>query len=214
MVPTATATATAPAEADSDSDSDEDGWITPDNIAEVSAGAAGPDAGVAAPTSHVACMTADFAMQNTLLQMGLAALSVEGLAIKRAHQWALQCHGCFTVVRDTAKLFCPNCGHNTLLKVSLRVDAQGRVTTRQLRRQVSTKGTRFAMPLPKGGRTETKIVTAEDQLPRRRERDADASHPDHLFFASRAPDTHGPKFLVAGKEGPRKNPNQARRKKR
>jgi RNA-binding protein NOB1 len=152
-------------------------------------------------------------MQNTLLQIGLAALSVEGLAIKRAHHWALQCHGCRTLVRDTAKLFCPACGHNTLLKVSLRVDAKGQVTTRPLRRGVSAKGTRFAMPMPTGGRTEVKIVTAEDQLPRHGNKTTDASDADHLFFASRAPASQHGRFLVGGKEGPRKNPNHARRKK-
>lgn len=43
--------------------------------------AAGPER-----ESEVACMTADFAMQNVLLQMGLRLLSVDGLAISQVHR--------------------------------------------------------------------------------------------------------------------------------
>jgi RNA-binding protein NOB1 len=43
----------------------------------------------------VGCMTADFAMQNVLLQMGLNLVSVEGKRIQRVKTWVLRCHACF-----------------------------------------------------------------------------------------------------------------------
>jgi len=42
------------------------------------------------------CMTADFAMQNVALQMGLNLVNVEGEMIKQVKTWVLRCHGCFT----------------------------------------------------------------------------------------------------------------------
>lgn len=41
------------------------------------------------------CMTADFAMQNVLLQMGLNLIGVEGKRIERVKTWVLRCHACF-----------------------------------------------------------------------------------------------------------------------
>lgn len=44
------------------------------------------------------CMTADFAMQNVLLQMGLNLIGVEGKRINRVKTWVLRCHACFKYV--------------------------------------------------------------------------------------------------------------------
>ncbi len=57
--------------------------------------------------SSVSCLTADFAMQNVLLQMGLRVLSPDGKRITRAKQWALRCFTCFKITRNMEKLFCP-----------------------------------------------------------------------------------------------------------
>ena len=43
-------------------------------------------------------MTADFAMQNVLLQMGLGLVGVEGKRIERVKSWVLRCHACFKCV--------------------------------------------------------------------------------------------------------------------
>jgi RNA-binding protein NOB1 len=43
----------------------------------------------------VGCMTADFAMQNVLLQMGLTLVGVEGKRIQKVKTWVLRCHACF-----------------------------------------------------------------------------------------------------------------------
>jgi RNA-binding protein NOB1 len=41
------------------------------------------------------CMTADFAMQNVLLQMGLTLVGTEGKRIEKVKTWVLRCHACF-----------------------------------------------------------------------------------------------------------------------
>jgi len=41
------------------------------------------------------CMTADFAMQNVLLQMGLTLVGTEGKRIQKVKTWVLRCHACF-----------------------------------------------------------------------------------------------------------------------
>lgn len=41
------------------------------------------------------CMTADFAMQNVLLQMGLTLVGAEGKRIQKVKTWVLRCHACF-----------------------------------------------------------------------------------------------------------------------
>jgi RNA-binding protein NOB1 len=43
----------------------------------------------------VGCMTADFAKQNVLLQMGLDLVSVDGKRIEKLKTWVLRCHACF-----------------------------------------------------------------------------------------------------------------------
>jgi len=47
---------------------------------------------------NVGCMTADFAMQNVLLQMGLNLVDVEGKRIRKLKTWVLRCHACFKCV--------------------------------------------------------------------------------------------------------------------
>ena len=59
----------------------------------------------------VGCMTADFAMQNVLLQMGLNLVSVEGKRIQRVKNWVLRCHACFKYVISSS----PSKGRRTLI---------------------------------------------------------------------------------------------------
>lgn len=94
----------APVFEDPPSEDDGEGeWITPDNVASHKAkevfsspnnsgrkGMKTPDE----PLS-VACMTADYAMQNVLLHMGLNLVGVEGKKITSVKSWVLRCHACF-----------------------------------------------------------------------------------------------------------------------
>ena len=87
----------------SDDDDGEGEWITPSNVALYKSRALDllPSEGPVRKgkrnqeTVLVGCMTADFAMQNVLLQMGLGLVSVEGKRIERVKSWVLRCHACF-----------------------------------------------------------------------------------------------------------------------
>lgn len=88
-------------ESDSESDDGEGEWITPSNVALHKSRALNlvPDnaSKPKAPVAQIAvgCMTADFAMQNVLLQMGLNLIDVQGKRIATVKSWVLRCHACF-----------------------------------------------------------------------------------------------------------------------
>nr|GEX57713.1 RNA-binding protein NOB1 [Tanacetum cinerariifolium] len=117
--------------------------------------------------STVACVTADYAMQNVILQMGLRLVAPGGMQIRELNRWVLQCHACFKVTMDIGKIFCPSCGNGgTLRKVAVTVGENG-ATIAARRPRAYVRGTRFSLPQPKGGRdaiTKNPILR-EDQLP-------------------------------------------------
>ena len=87
----------------SDSDDGEGEWITPSNVAIHKSRALDLLPGNELGGKHTkgdqpigsGCMTADFAMQNVLLQMGLNLVSLEGKRIEKVKNWVLRCHACF-----------------------------------------------------------------------------------------------------------------------
>ena len=88
----------------SDEDDGEGEWITPANVGIHKSRALNqlPDdddgaqkKGKKAGPIGAGCMTADFAMQNVLLQMGLNLVGLEGKRIERIKSWVLRCHACF-----------------------------------------------------------------------------------------------------------------------
>lgn len=152
-----------------DADGDEEGeWITPENVDEVAEKLTrlkveGEDQS-AAPA--VACMTADFAMQNVLLQSGLSLLSVsETRVISRLNQFILRCFACRATTADMSKKFCPGCGNlNTLKRVSVTINEKGEKEIHiNPRKKISTRGMNKALPLPKGGKHSNNPVLVEDQ---------------------------------------------------
>lgn len=93
----------------SDSDDGEGEWITPSNVAlhksralellpadDVISKKKGK--GKEREPLRIGCMTADFAMQNVLLQMGLNLVGLEGKRIEKVKSWVLRCHACFKCV--------------------------------------------------------------------------------------------------------------------
>ena len=90
----------------SDSDDDEGEWITPSNVAIHKSRALDLLPGNGLRSKHTkrdqpigsGCMTADFAMQNVLLQMGLNLVGLEGRRIEKVKDWVLRCHACFKYV--------------------------------------------------------------------------------------------------------------------
>jgi RNA-binding protein NOB1 len=59
--------------------------------------------------------------------MGIPIISQEGLLVKHAKRFILECHICKVLVRDTSKLFCSSCGNDSLLKVSCSVNNDGTI---------------------------------------------------------------------------------------
>jgi RNA-binding protein NOB1 len=96
---------TSPAPLYDDPSSDDDGegeWITPSNVAlhrsralDLLPSASGAGKNKTTTIVKVGCMTADFAMQNVLLHMGLNLVGAEGERIERLKSWVLRCHACF-----------------------------------------------------------------------------------------------------------------------
>eukprot|EP00897_Mesotaenium_endlicherianum_P001720 jgi/Mesen1/1576/ME000134S00696 len=118
--------------------------------------------------SQVACMTADFAMQNVILQMGLRLLSYDGVRIRELQRWALKCSACRAVTREMGRTFCADCGNGgTLAKVSVTVGENGTLQA-GMRKRFNIRGTRYSLPMPKGGREGALVnpVLREDQLPK------------------------------------------------
>lgn len=85
----------------SDEDDGEGEWITPSNVGTHKSKAMGMLPSVndksrgKVETVGVGCMSADFAMQNVLLQMNLCLVGTEGKKIVRLKTWVLRCHACF-----------------------------------------------------------------------------------------------------------------------
>ncbi|CEH12711.1 Predicted RNA-binding protein Nob1p involved in 26S proteasome assembly [Ceraceosorus bombacis] len=118
--------------------------------------ASGKKSKKAAGKMTVAGMTGDYAMQNVMLQMGLALASYEGHRMKSVKSWALRCHACTKICKNTEEKFCPSCGNATLLRVSVRTNAPekggGEVIEINTSRQLRLRGSRYSLPMPKPSR--------------------------------------------------------------
>ncbi|CDS09044.1 hypothetical protein LRAMOSA10404 [Lichtheimia ramosa] len=205
-----------------DYDEDDDaGWITPENVTEHRA----MEMGVRSdelnnPKSlSVACMTGDFAMQNVLLQMNLSLVSTGGHRITKVKNWVLRCHACFTVTTNMEKKFCPKCGNASLQRVSCSTNSKGQVIYHLKKNfQYNLRGTKYALPTPKGGRHVNNIVLREDQREyvkaqqRKPKKALDLFDPDFIPLAGKtggvhlgktASNMHGTDRIGFG----RKNPN-------
>ncbi|CDJ56657.1 hypothetical protein, conserved [Eimeria maxima] len=113
----------------------------------------------------VACMTADFSMQNVLLQMGLKVLTVDGRKIRTVKIWALLCRACGHIERKTRLLFCSKCGHYTLDRTPLYFDQNtGKIFIFDGRKKISKRGQVYSIPKDKGGKHSRPIILAADQL--------------------------------------------------
>ena len=170
------------------------GWITADNLADAVRGCGGDPEAVSAISEQltVACLTTDFAMQNVLLQMGLAVVSVDGLRVRRLRSFILRCTACFATTPKMEKRFCPACGNASLKRVSVSIDPETgeRKLHINTRRQLNIKGLRHSLPAPKGGKHARNPMLVEDQpVPHNRlsKKAARALAPDEDFVALDSP---------------------------
>ena len=158
---------------DENSENDDEGWITPSNFKAKKLEMLGANTNTEEEDKEeiiVACLTSDFAMQNVLKQMGLHLLSTDGLIIKQTKTWILRCYACFKTTPRMEKQFCPNCGNKTLKRVSVTLNADG---TQQVhisaRKPLSTRGKKFCLPKPIGGKYATNpIMSADQRLPQQK----------------------------------------------
>lgn len=180
----ATPSDSEPLYADPSSEDDDEGeWITPGNVELHKARALHllPSEEKSKkdkrPKQHsaVGCMTADFAMQNVLLQMGLHLISTDGRRIQKVKSWVLRCHACFKICKDNSKQFCPSCGNPTLIRTSVTVsspDADGGAPVMEVHLkknfQYRVRGTKYPIPAPKPGSAKTGtgegLILREDQI--------------------------------------------------
>jgi len=96
--------------------------------------------------------------------MNMNAVSVNGRAIREIRHFVLKCDACYRVCTDLSKLFCPFCGSNALAKLSYSVDRNGQPRYHYKKgRRVNTRGMKFSLPAPRGGR-QGDLLLREDQL--------------------------------------------------
>eukprot|EP00741_Cyanophora_paradoxa_P017373 tig00020964_g16782.t1 len=207
-------------------DDDEGGWITPDNIRGTWGGTNPWLPGGAGRVSEldaglkVACITSDYAMQNVILQMGMKLVSFDGLQVTDLKRFVLRCHACWKVTNQMERKFCEKCGNSTLVRVSMRVASDGSVLYYNSRRPYNLRGTKFPLPLPKGGRNAADPILCEDELRMRkhllRGRKRDGTDPlasyDEKYLAGldgRRTAPGGPNVMIGGPG--KRNPNEVRR---
>ncbi|XP_014467540.1 PREDICTED: RNA-binding protein NOB1 [Dinoponera quadriceps] len=150
---------------DDENEEDEDddgGWITPGNFANIKKQM--DSAVLEGKAATVACLTMDFAMQNVLMQMGLNVATLDGRLIKQMRTFIFRCYACFRTTSIMTKVFCPHCGNKTLKKVEVTLDENGKQQIHiNFRRPLSTKGKKFSLPTPKGGKHSNNPILCEDQ---------------------------------------------------
>lgn len=147
---------------DGDQDDDNNGWITPSNI-HIAKRQFHSDL---METKHVtvACMTTDFAMQNVLKQMNLNVAALDGRLIKQLRTFILRCYTCFKTTSIMDKKFCPKCGNNTLKKVAVSLDKNGKLKIHINRRHpLTARGKKFSLPKIRGGKHPNNPILVADQ---------------------------------------------------
>ncbi|KAL7646369.1 UNVERIFIED_CONTAM: hypothetical protein RMT77_003280 [Armadillidium vulgare] len=175
---------------DDDGDDDNEGWITPSNIKAIK-GRNGSVCENDYKDVEVACITSDFAVQNTLLHIGLSTIGVDGRLIKSLRMYILKCFVCHTLTSDMEKRFCKKCGYKTLKKVSYTLNPDGTKHIWVSNRPINTRGMKYSLPAPQGGKRAVNPILCADQrvpqmLPNKRNRQRnDPMHEDYLSTGGR-----------------------------
>jgi len=145
---------------------DDEGWITNDNVKELTSALEGEIKEDITDSIQVACITTDFAVQNVLKQMLMNVISIDGMVIKKIRRWTLRCYACYKICKDITKIFCPHCGYHSLRKISYTIDEEGNIYYHIPNYRPSLRGTKYPLPAPKTGRDKSgDIILCESQLP-------------------------------------------------
>ena len=109
-------------------DNDEGEWITPENIdSKLGKFKIQEDKlkKEAESPINVNICTADFTVQNVALKMGIPVLGIDGMRIRKIKNYVLKCYACSYFIFDTSKVFCQDCGYNTLMKIACSINSEG-----------------------------------------------------------------------------------------
>lgn len=205
-----------------DDEDDGVGWINPGNLDQHLTQDSLDTPQTEEDEERVGCVTTDFAMQNTMLQIGLKILTVDGRrAIRSIRHFALRCHACGSVTRDLEKKFCDSCGNFAMHRVAFRVDKDG-VARAFLnpKKGPYLRGTKYPIPMPRGGRHNKDLVLRADQIDavqqrrieKRLERmNVDVLDPGTSYNAGASFRRHEQPVVIGYG---RRNPNEVRRKSR
>ncbi|CAG9862732.1 unnamed protein product [Phyllotreta striolata] len=143
-------------------DDDDDGWITPSNV-KIAKQQVNSKL-IEEKHVEVACMTTDFAMQNVLKQMNLNVSALDGRLIKRLRTFILRCYTCFKTTSIMTKKFCPKCGNNTLKRVSVSLDEDGKMQIHiNPNKPLTARGKKYSLPRIRGGKHPNNPILVEDQ---------------------------------------------------
>ncbi|KAL3280598.1 hypothetical protein HHI36_003830 [Cryptolaemus montrouzieri] len=148
--------------ANEDDDDDDSGWITPSNIAAAKKQLQSEE--IEEKEVKVACMTTDFAMQNVLKQLNLNVSALDGRMIKQLRTFILRCYSCFKTTSVMTKQFCPKCGNDTLKKVAVSLDENGKMQIHiNAKRPLTARGKKYSLPRIKGGKHPNNPILVADQ---------------------------------------------------
>lgn len=143
-------------------DDDDEGWITPSNV-KAAKRQVNSDL-MEEKHVKVACITTDFAMQNVLKQMNLNVSALDGRMIKQLKTYILRCYACFKTTSVMTKKFCPKCGNNTLKRVAVSLDENGKLKIHiNARHPLTARGKKFSLPKIQGGKHSNNPILVEDQ---------------------------------------------------
>ena len=136
-------------------------WITPDNF-ETKLGKSSVPKTTPTDTVPLACMTGDFAVQNLLLALRLKLYSSDGKRVRQIRSFLLRCHTCYWTTLKMEMRFCESCGNASLLRTSYSVDSSGnRHLFLKADFQFNLRGTKYSLPMPKGGRRGDIVLRAD-----------------------------------------------------
>ena len=212
---------------DDDDDDDDSGWITPSNVNRAKKQVNSEL--IEEKHVKVACMTTDFAMQNVLKQMNLNVAALDGRMIKQLRTFILRCYACFKTTSVMTKKFCPKCGHNTLKKVAVSLDEEGKLQIHiNGKRPLTGRGKKFSLPKMKGGKHPNNPILAPDHpMPQNRasklaKTKVNPLDDDYIAgfspFAVRDVTSRSAQLCIRPEDETkywmRKNPNEARRRRK
>lgn len=87
------------------------------------------------------------------------------MLLRRIRRWKLLCVGCDHIQAETDRMFCQRCGGAFLQRVSVFVNANGKLTYfKNPRRKINLRGLQYDIPKAKGGRGHQDLILREDDL--------------------------------------------------